>query len=166
MLCSVPSSIFVLFSAKNTFAEIKERKLRNRNLPKIGCCLPTSFFLFCFSFPVVWSFVFFLFICVQFFCLEKAPTKRLFSCNFRVFFFYFVPAKGLSLKSLFASYSVFFPCFPFVFPFKIPSSFFVFCPSAPFWNFFFLGGGGFLCLSFLVAFSFVSVCLLHWTKLS
>ena len=36
------------------------------------------------------------------------------------FFFFFVSPKGLSLKSFFSSYSVFFSGFPFVCPFKTP----------------------------------------------
>ena len=72
-------------------------------------------------FCTFWCFVFFLFV----FALEKAP-KRLFSCNFRGFSFLF-PQK-LLLFFLFC----FSPCFPVVSPFKIPSIFFLFCPSTLF----------------------------------
>ena len=69
----------------------------------------------------------FFFLCVFIFVWKK--TKRLFTYSFRVFF---VSPKGLSLKSFFSSYSVFFSDFPFVFPFKTPFFVFVFCPSTPF----------------------------------
>ena len=68
------------------------------------------FFCLFFCFLVV-VFYFLPFLCFLF----GISPKTLFSCRFRVFF---VPPKGLSLKSFFSSYSVLFPCFPFVLPFK------------------------------------------------
>ena len=109
MLCW-KHSFYSVFS-KHSFAEIRECKLKNRNLPKIGGCLPTFkkavflFVLLCFG-----ALVFSLFL---FFLGKKAP-KRLVSCNFRGFSS-FVPPKGLSLKSFSSSYSVF-PCFAFLLP--------------------------------------------------
>ena len=61
-----------------------------------------SSFVFCFF----WWLCFFYSLCVFVF-LETAP-KRLFSCNFRVVFFFCVPKRPL--KSFFL-YSVLFPCF-------------------------------------------------------
>ena len=91
-----------------------------------------------FAFLVVCGFVF---LCGF---LRGKKNKRLFPCNFRVFFF-FVSPKGLSLKSLFSAYSVFFSGFPFVFPFKTPLFFFAVYPSTSFWK----------TLIFLVSLSFV-----------
>ena len=66
-------------------------------------------------------------------CFVKKAQKGYFSAIQR-FFVYFVPPKGLSLKSFFSSYSVFFSGFPFVFPFKTPFYPSAFWPSAPFWK--------------------------------
>ena len=76
-------------------------------------------------------------------------------------FFSFVSPKGLSLKSFFSSYSVFFSGFPFVFPFKTLFVFFPFCPSTPFWKtlifcFFFI--------SLVLAFSFLNAYLFFQTN--
>ena len=41
-LCSAENTMFIVFSAKHSFAENKECNLnKNRNFPKIGGCLPT-----------------------------------------------------------------------------------------------------------------------------
>ena len=64
-LCSCENTIFVVFSAKHSFAETKEcQSKKNRNLPIIGGCLPTCkrvFFLFVSLFFGVFFFVSFLF---------------------------------------------------------------------------------------------------------
>ena len=71
-----------------------------------------------------------MFSCLWF---VKKARKGYFPAILQVFV-YFVPPKGLSLKSFFSSYSVFFFGFPFVFPFKTPFYPFAFWPSAPFWR--------------------------------
>ena len=73
-----------------------------------------GYFFVCFS--VVWWFCFSL--CFEFF-VWKNNKKGYFPAILESFFF-FVSPKGLSLKSLFSSYSVFFSGCPFVFPFKTP----------------------------------------------
>ena len=82
-----------------------------------------------FCFLVVLFFVSCVFVLV--FC--KQAQKGYFPAILEVFV-YFVSPKGLSLKSFFSSYSVFFSGFPFVFPFKTPFYPFAFWPSAPFWK--------------------------------
>ena len=99
-----------MFSAKHSLAEIKECNLKQKFTKTWGVfAYMQKGVLFCFL--LFGGFI-------KNVCLEKAP-ERLFSCNFRVFFL-FVSPKGLSLKSFFSSYSVFFSGFPFVFPFKSP----------------------------------------------
>ena len=104
-----------MFSVKHSFAEIKECKLKKPKIyQKLGAvCQHAKVFLFVFCF-FFFSLCFFLFV---FACLVwKKPPKGYFLAVSE-FFLLFVPPKGLSLIS---SYSVLFPCFPFVFPFKIP----------------------------------------------
>ena len=89
------NSVFIVFSA-NTAGRHENCNL-NKKLPKIGGCLPKcknvffgmflGFRWFCFYFSVFF---------VLLFC-KKRP-KRLFSCNFWVFF-YSAPPTGLSLQS-------------------------------------------------------------------
>ena len=140
------NAIFIVFSAKHSFADMKECNLKK--ITKIGGCLPKCkkvFFWYVFGFWVV-LFFFSVFLC---FCFEKGP-KRLFSCNFRVFLFYSVPPTGLSLKSVFfSSYSVF--LFFLSSLVKIHFSF-PFCPSTPFWEHSYLG---FLLFFFLLPFPFL-----------
>ena len=71
-LCSAETTCFIVISAKHSFAEIKEYKLKNNiNLPKIGGCLPT-----CKKVLFVSVFGFFsVFLC---FCLVKMPRKAIF----------------------------------------------------------------------------------------
>ena len=141
-LCSAENTIFIVFSAKHSFAEIKDCKLRNRNLPKIGGCLPTckkALFFFFF----LGGFVFFLCVFVRLFV--KRPKKAIFLQFWRLFSILF--PKGF-FKSFFSSYSVFYPCFPFVFPFKIPF-FLCFLSSTPFGKHYCLL---LFCLSFLLPF--------------
>ena len=57
--------------------------------------------------------------------------------------------KRLVFKILFFLLFCFFPCCPFVFPFKFHFSF---GPSTPFWKTFFFWGGGFFYLSYLLPF--------------
>ena len=129
-LCSAENTIFIVFSAKHSLAEIKECKLKkNIDLPKIRGCLPTctKVFLVCFC---LFFMVLFVSWCVLF-PLKKPRKAYLFPA---ILAFFFVSPKGPSSKSLFSSYFVLFPCFPFVLPFKIPSYFFCFCPSTPLWK--------------------------------
>ena len=75
-LCSAENAVFIVLSAKHNFAEIKECKLKNLNLPKLGGCLPTCkreflfvcFWLFCFLFPVF----------LVFFVWKKSSKKAIF----------------------------------------------------------------------------------------
>ena len=87
-------------------------------------------------------------------CFVKKPKKA----NFPQFerFLNFVPPKGLSLKSFFSSYSVFFLVFLFVIPFKIPF-FLCFLSINPFVrkHYYF----GFHVFFFFVVFPFPNVCL-------
>ena len=63
---------FIVFSAKHSFAEIKECKFKNINLPNIGACLPTcKKVFFCLFLFVSWCF-FFVLVCFVLFCLETA----------------------------------------------------------------------------------------------
>ena len=77
------------------------------------------------------GFVFFFSLCFCGFVLLKKAQKGHFPAILEVFCLFCSP-KGLSLKSFFSSYSVFFSGFPFVFPFKTPFYPFAFWPSAPF----------------------------------
>ena len=82
------------------------------DLPKIRSCLPKCKKVFFWSvFLFLGGFVFFssVFLCL---CFAKRPKKVIF-LQFSSFFSNFVPPKGLSLESLFSSYSVFFFGFPF-----------------------------------------------------
>ena len=145
--------------SKHSFAEIKECKLKRKhkftkNRGLFAKMQKGVFFLFVFLFFCV-----FCFLCVFVrFCLEKSHPK-LFSCSFRVFVLLRVP-KGLSLQSFFSSYSVLFPCFPVVLPFKVP--FFLWLLSInPFLeNICFCS----FCLYFFVAFAFVHVCLVFFKQ--
>ena len=76
------------------------------------------------------GFVFFLCVFVLVFC--KKAQKGHFLQFWR--FSNFVPPKGLSLKSFFSSYSVFFFGFPFCLPFKMPLFSFRFFVHQPFFR--------------------------------
>ena len=93
---------FIVFSAQHSFAEIKEGELKNNNLPKFGCCLPTCIVYFCFFGGFVFCFSVFLL-----FCLAKKPNKVI----FLQFLSFFVPPKSLCLKC-------FLSLFYFVIPFE------------------------------------------------
>ena len=88
-LCSAENTIFIVFSAKHSFADMKERNLtKNKNLPKFRglfakCKKVFFFFLVCVFLFFFGGFV----ICCLCFCA--------FVFVFRVFFVYFVPPKGL-----------------------------------------------------------------------
>ena len=153
-----------LFS-KHSFAEVKECQLKNRNLPKIGGCLPTYKEVFFWS--VVWFCWWFcwwfclLFLCafVLLFC-KKGP-KRQFSSSFRVFFLFCSPKRPV-FKSFFYSYSVFI----FVFLLSSQSEFHF---SLYFVHQLLFGKHSYFGVSFVVlflAFSFPNVCLFLWNTLS
>ena len=95
--------------------------------------------------------VLFLFLCVFVLLFGTKAQIGYFPAVLEVYFFYFVPPKGLSLKSFFPSYSV---VFFLVFLLSSLSNFHFLCflSSTPF-GFFFL-----IFLSFF-SFSFVNVCL-------
>ena len=73
----------------------------------------------------LFSVVLLIVLCVFVLLVCKKAQKGYFPAVFEAFFLFSSP-KGLSFKSFFSSYYVLFPCFPFVFPFKIPSLFFAF----------------------------------------
>ena len=50
---------FIVFSAKHSFAEMKECNLKRANIPTIGGCLPTCKKVFFLLFFFVWWFCFF-----------------------------------------------------------------------------------------------------------
>ena len=107
-LCSAENTIFIVFQ-QTQFCRNRSVSWKNKNWVLFANMQKGVFVLF---FLYFWCLVFFaLCSCSLFF--ENAP-KRLFSCNSRGLSF-FVPPKGMSLKS-FSSYSVFFLaclCFPF-----------------------------------------------------
>ena len=97
---------------------------------------------------------------------RKGPTQTYYKLTY--------PSANLRLKS---SLLEFFSCFSFCLPFKILFFFFVFCPSAPFWNTFIFEGV--LLSFFLLPFSllmfpcffatnfpnipfFKTICFNHW----
>ena len=67
---------FIVFSAKHSFADIKECNLKNKNLSKIGGCLPTCRKVFICLF-VCCLVVLFFFVCFIF-CLENKTPKGYF----------------------------------------------------------------------------------------
>ena len=93
-LCFAENTIFIVFSAKHSFADMKECNLKkklNKTLPKIGGCLPKCkkvFFVVCFLF--FGGFVFVACVFVLLFC--KKDKKAIF-LQFWRFFVYFVPQK-------------------------------------------------------------------------
>ena len=125
---SAENTVFIVFSAKHSFAEIKECNLKKKtNLPKIGGCLPTCkkvFFCLCFCCLVV----LFFFACIIFFDLEKKKPNVLF-----LFFSFFVP-KRLVFKILLFFLFYFLFWFSFCHPFQNSIFFFDICPSTPFWK--------------------------------
>ena len=73
----------------------------------------------------------FLFSLLLFFFCWKMPPKGYFPADLEVFFLFCSPKRSVFKIILFFQFC-FFPCFPFVFPFKIPFFFFAFYPSLPF----------------------------------
>ena len=159
-LCSAENTIFIVFSAKHSFVDMKECNLKkSKNLPKIGvvCQNAKGFFWGMFFFAFWWFCFFVACVFVLVFC-KKAP-KGYFPAILEVFCLFCSPKRPV-LKCFFSSFSVFFPGFPFFFPFKIPffSLFFVHQPlfgKDSLW--------GFL-LSFYFVFSFLNVCFFVWSN--
>ena len=110
-LCSAENTLFIVFSAKHSFADMNEcNTTRKQNITKIGVCLPKCkkviFFGQCFCFFGGFDFSF---LC---FCASvcKKAQKGKFPSMLEVFFLFCFPKRPV-LKSFFCSYSVFF-CFP------------------------------------------------------
>ena len=103
-LCSAENTILLLFWAKHSYAEIKDCKLKNKKLPKIGGYLPACKKVFFFGAP---SCYFSLFL----FFFWKKPKKAIFLQFWS--YFYFVPPKGLSLNPFFFLFR-FFSLFSFL----------------------------------------------------
>ena len=90
-LCSAKNTIFIVLSAKHSFADMKESNLKKKNSPqKIRGCLPKCkrCFLVCFVF--FGGFVFLCFVLVLF---VKSLKKGYFPTILE-FLFYFVPTKA------------------------------------------------------------------------
>ena len=117
-LCSAENTILIVLSAKHSFAEIKECKLKKHKFTKNGglfANMQKGVFLFVF---VCFLVVFILLVCFVFFCLEKKPKKVIF-LQFRVLFLFLCAQKAC------------FKIFLLIFLFYFVSSF-SFCP--PFQN--------------------------------
>ena len=135
-LCSVENTIFIVFSAKHSFEDMKECNLKkNKNLPKMGVVCQNakrSLFGMFFCFLVVLFFVACVFVLV--FC--KKAQKGYFPAILEVFCLFCSHQRPV-LKCFFSSYFVF---FAFVFPFKNPFLFvFIHQPlftEDSFWGFF------------------------------
>ena len=134
-LCSAESTIFIVFSAKHSFAEINECKSKSINLPKIGGCLPTCQRFFFVAFFVFGGFWFF-------FLVWKKPQKG----NCPAICFSCLCPQGPVFKCHISFLFCFVSWFSFCLPFQIPSFFFGFCPSTPFWKICF----GFFCFCYLL----------------
>ena len=123
-LCSVESTIMIVLSAKHSFAEIKECNLKKKqNFTKNWGLFANM------QNGVLFCFLCFLALWFSPLCCFK-PKTGYFPAGFH---FSICSPKGPSLKSFFSSY-YFFPCFPFVFPFKIPFFVFAFSPWTPLWK--------------------------------
>ena len=148
-LCSSENTIFIVFSLKHSFVDMKECNLKSKNLPKIGvvCQNAKSFFLgLCFF--AFWWFCFFV-ACAFVLVFCKNGPKRLFSCNFRGFCLFCSPERPV-LKCFFSSYSVFF--LVFLFPSLSKSFFLWFLSINPFLEKILCGG--FVC-HFILSFPFL-----------
>ena len=155
--CALLKTLYVYCFQQNTALQTWKIATckKNRILPKTGVvCQNAKSCFWSVSFVFWWSYFFSsLFLCL---CFVKRPKKGYFLAIWDVFL-NFVPPRGLSLKSFFSSYSVFFLGFPFVPPFKIPF-FLCFLSINPFfeniliWGFFYFS---FSCLS-------LSYCLLFF----
>ena len=105
---------FYNVSAKHSFAEMKECKLKkNKIYQKLGVACQHAkrcfcLFVFFFVFWVLWFFS----LCSCFFLEKKSPQKAIF-LQLRGLSS-FVPPKGLSLNPSLLTI-IFFPCFPFLF---------------------------------------------------
>ena len=139
-----------MFSAKHSFAEIKECNLKKQKCTTNWGCLPTCtkvFFWFVFCYLVcIFLFVFFV---------RKNAPQRLFSAVLAFLFSILFPPKACLQYPSFLPIQ-FFSLFSFCLPFGNSIIFLCFCSATPFWKRSFLG----LLLSFIfVAFCFVNVCL-------
>ena len=135
--------MFIVFSGKHSFADVRECNL-TKKINKNRGCLPEckKVFFVIFLVLVVLFFCFSMFLC---FCFVHNSPKWLFSCIFRGFLSILFPQKAcLKLFPFFLFY------FAFVFSFKI-HFFFAFCPSTnPFLENISLWG--FFCFSFACLF--------------
>ena len=123
-LCSAENAILIVFSAKHSFAEIKECKLKNRSLPIIGGCVTCKKVFFVFLGGLV------CFFCVFVLLFLKKAQKGYFPAFFSI-------SKLRSPKrpkSVFSSHYVIFLVFPLSSLFKIPYFVFAFCHQPPFEN--------------------------------
>ena len=138
--------IFRVLAPKHSFADMRECNL-NKKKQKftknkgLFAKMQKVFFwsVFCFL-------VFFFFLCV-FVLVFCKKAHKVFSCNFRGF--KICSPKGLSLKSFFSSYSVFFLGFP-VSSLSEIHFFFAFCPSTSFFQNIIIFG--FFCFSYFCLF--------------
>ena len=73
-LCSAENTVFIVFSAIHSFAEIKECKLKNRNWPKMEVVCQHA--KRCFFWGGAGGLLFFR--CFLFFCFAKRPKKAIF----------------------------------------------------------------------------------------
>ena len=160
-LCFAENTIFIVLSAKHSFADMKECNLKKKqNFAKnrgLFAKMQKGVYLVCFFGFLV---VLFLFLRVFVFLFCKRGPKRLFSCNLD-FVLSCSPKRPIFKILLFFLF-----CFIFLFSLCLPfqnSSFLWFCPSTPFWKtLLFLAS---LVFHFLAS-SFPSVCLFLWNKLS
>ena len=148
-LRSAENTIFIVFSTKHSFAEMKEyQSKKNRNLPKIGGCLPTCKKCFVLGKSVFLgggrSCSFLLCFCLRGKSPQKAIVLQFWS------FFLFCCLKGLVFQILL----FFLVCFFLVFLVSSLSKFHCFlgfCPSTPFGKLFlFLQSFVFLPFPFLL----------------
>ena len=104
------NTIFIVFSAKHNFADMKECNLKKQKFTKnwgLFAKMQKGVFWHVFWFFGGLVFCFSVFLC---FCFVKKGPKGYFPA---ILEFFFVPPTGLSLQSFFSSYSVFFSfCFP------------------------------------------------------
>ena len=114
--CVLLKTLFYCVFSEHSFAEIKECNLKTKQkFTKNRWVFANMFFVFLFVYFCCLVVLFFS-LCLIF-CLERQKQKC-YCPAILGYFFFFVSPKGLSLKSFFSSYSVFFFGFPFVFPFK------------------------------------------------
>ena len=160
-LCSAENTIFIVFSAKHSFADMKECNLKKKNLPKIRGCLPKCKKVFFGLFFWFFGFVFF-FLCVFVLVFCKKAQKGYFPAILEVFFKFCSPERPVFKILLFFLF-----CFLFWFSFLSSLSKFhfslLFVHQPPFRKHYYFG---FLLFFYFLAFSFPNVCLFLWNKLS